>query len=274
MSDTQSLPESLPQAQAAGDAGVVLRGEHLSKRFGAVTALQDVNFSLRRGEVLALLGDNGAGKSTLMKILTGYQQPSSGQLFMDGKPVKLESVGHARECGIETVYQDLAVVSGLSVFRNMFLRRELTRGGFLRILDDRSMRKQAAEHLRNIGVNVPSVDVEIAKLSGGQRQAVAVARAVYTKARILLLDEPTAAMGVRESAQILDLIKRLRDTGEVSVIIVAHNYAQVFDVCDRVNLLQNGRITFDRETRETSIQELTDIVVNEYRQARQPQATA
>ncbi|MDE2122029.1 MAG: ATP-binding cassette domain-containing protein, partial [Betaproteobacteria bacterium] len=116
--------------------------------------------------------------------------------------------------------------------------------------------------------------VEIAKLSGGQRQAVAVARAVYTKARILLLDEPTAAMGVRESAQILDLIKRLRDTGEVSVIIVAHNYAQVFDVCDRVNLLQNGRITFDRETRDTSIQELTDIVVNEYRQARQPAAAA
>ncbi len=260
------------QAPAGGDD--VLRGEHLSKRFGAVTALQDVNFRLRRGEVLALLGDNGAGKSTLMKILTGYQQPSSGQLFLDGKPLKLESVGHARACGIETVYQDLAVVSGLSVFRNMFLRRELTRGGFLRILDDRTMRRQAAEHLRRIGINLPSVDVEIAKLSGGQRQAVAVARAVYTKARILLLDEPTAAMGVRESAQILDLIKRLRDTGEVSVIIVAHNYAQVFDVCDRVNLLQNGRITFDRDTRDTSIQELTDIVVNEYRQARQPAAAA
>ncbi|WP_297910605.1 ATP-binding cassette domain-containing protein [Thiomonas sp.] len=268
------MSESQSQAQAPGGTDEVLRGEHLSKRFGAVTALQDVNFRLRRGEVLALLGDNGAGKSTLMKILTGYQQPSTGQLFMDGKPVKLESVGHARECGIETVYQDLAVVSGLSVFRNMFLRRELTRGGFLRILDDRTMRRQAAEHLKNIGVNVPSVDVEIAKLSGGQRQAVAVARAVYTKARILLLDEPTAAMGVRESAQILDLIKRLRDTGEVSVIIVAHNYAQVFDVCDRVNLLQNGRITFDRETRDTSIQELTDIVVNEYRQARQPAAAA
>ena len=255
-------------AETRNDADV-LRGDHLSKSFGAVTALHDVNIRLGRGEVLALLGDNGAGKSTLMKILTGFQQPSSGQLYLDGQPTRLESVGHARACGIEAVYQDLAVVSGLSVYRNMFLRREITRGGFLRLLDDRTMRCQASEHLRRMGVNVPSVDVEIAKLSGGQRQAVAVARAVYTQARILLLDEPTAAMGVRESAQILDLIKRLRDTGEVSVIIVAHNYAQVFDVCDRVNLLQNGRITFDRATRDTSIQELTDLVVNEYREARQ-----
>ena len=255
-------------AETRNDADV-LRGDNLSKSFGAVTALHDVNIRLGRGEVLALLGDNGAGKSTLMKILTGFQQPSSGQLYLDGKPTRLESVGHARACGIEAVYQDLAVVSGLSVYRNMFLRREITRGGFLRLLDDRAMRRQASEHLRRMGVNVPSVDVEIAKLSGGQRQAVAVARAVYTQARILLLDEPTAAMGVRESAQILDLIKRLRDTGEVSVIIVAHNYAQVFDVCDRVNLLQNGRITFDRATRDTSIQELTDLVVNEYREARE-----
>ena len=246
----------------------VLRGEHLSKRFGAVTALHDVNFRLERGEVLALLGDNGAGKSTLMKILTGFQQPSSGQLYIDGKPLKLQSVGHARQCGIEAVYQDLALVSGLNIYRNMFLRRELTCGGFLRILKDREMREQAEAHLRRMGINVPSINSEISKLSGGQRQAVAVARAVYTQARILLLDEPTAAMGVRESALILDLIRRLRDTGDVSVIIVAHNYAQVFDVCDRINLLQIGRITLDCRTKDTSIRELTDIVVSEYKEAR------
>lgn len=254
--------------EADGGSHDVLRGEHLSKRFGAVTALQDVNFRLERGEVLALLGDNGAGKSTLMKILTGFQAPSSGDLYIDGKPIKLQSVGHARECGIEAVYQDLALVNGLNVYRNMFLRRELTCGGFLRILKDKEMRSQAEAHLKKMGVNVPSINADISKLSGGQRQAVAVARAVYTQARILLLDEPTAAMGVRESAVILDLIRRLRDTGEVSVIIVAHNYAQVFDVCDRVNLLQNGKITFDCKTNDTSIRELTDIVVNEYKEAR------
>ncbi|MCS4503635.1 ATP-binding cassette domain-containing protein [Arhodomonas aquaeolei] len=245
----------------------VLRGEHLSKSFGAVRALDDINLRLGRGEVLALLGDNGAGKSTLMKILTGFHQPTSGTLHIDGEPVTLQSVMHARSLGIEPVYQDLALVDELSVFRNMFLQREITRGGALRILDDRAMRRAAASHLERMGVNVPSVDVEISKLSGGQRQAVAVARAVYSDARILLLDEPTAAMGVRESALILDVIRRLKEHSDVSVIIVAHNYAQVFDVCDRINLVQDGRITFDRPTRETSIQELTDLVVNEYRSA-------
>lgn len=246
----------------------VIHGEHLSKSFGRVTALEDVNLALKRGEVLALLGDNGAGKSTLMKILTGFHQPSGGQLYIDGRPVTLKSVVHARELGIEPVYQDLALVSELSVYRNMFLRRELTKAGPLRILDDRAMRRIAREHLDQMGVRVPSVDAPISKLSGGQRQAVAVARSVYSKARVLLLDEPTAAMGVRESALILDLIRSLKETSDVSVIIVAHNYAQVFDVCDRINLLQGGRITFDCATKDTSIHELTDIVVNEYRAAR------
>jgi simple sugar transport system ATP-binding protein len=254
---------------AVASDGAVLRGENLSKSFGAVTALKDVSFRLEPGEVLALLGDNGAGKSTLMKILTGFHKPSSGELFMDSQPVSFQSVRHARQCGIEVVYQDLAVVSTLSVYRNMFLRREITRGGFLRVLHDKEMRRIAQDQLKRIGVNVPSVDVDISKLSGGQRQAVAVARAVYSDARVLLLDEPTAAMGVRESAQILDLIRRLKEEGGVSVIIVAHNYAQVFDVCDRVNLLQNGRIAFDCRTKDTSIQELTDLVVNEYREAQQ-----
>ncbi|HKJ95881.1 MAG TPA: ATP-binding cassette domain-containing protein, partial [Gammaproteobacteria bacterium] len=193
---------------------------------------------------------------------------------IDGQPVEIKSVMHARELGIEPVYQDLALVSDLSVYRNMFLRRELTKAGPLRVLDDRRMRRIAREHLDQMGVRLPSVNVPISKLSGGQRQAVAVARSVYSDAKVLLLDEPTAAMGVRESALILQLIRRLKDTSNVSVIIVAHNYAQVFDVCDRVNLLQNGRITFDCPTADTSIQELTDIVVNEYRAARDTAASA
>jgi len=247
----------------------VLRAEHVAKTFGKVTALRDINLELRRGEVLGLLGDNGAGKSTLMKIFTGYHQPSGGQLYFDGRPVQLRSVSQARALGVEAVYQDLALVNQLNVFQNMFLEREPVHGGILGILDERTMRRQAKELLEQVGVNIPSVDIEVAKLSGGQRQAIAVARSVYTKAKVLLLDEPTAAMGAKESALILDLILRLKEAGDVAMIIIAHNYAQIFDVCDRVNLIEGGLITFDKPTSETSVQELTDMVVKEYRTARQ-----
>ncbi|MGN6585192.1 MAG: ATP-binding cassette domain-containing protein [Rhizobiaceae bacterium] len=246
----------------------VLRAEHVSKSFGQVTALRDINLTLRKGEVLGLLGDNGAGKSTLIKILTGFHQPTSGQLYFEGKPVTLRSVSQGRALGIEVVFQDLALINEVNVYRNMFLRREPVFGGFLGILNDRKMREQAIEQLNRMGVRIPSVDVPVAKLSGGQRQAIAVARSVYQQAKVLLLDEPTAAMGVKESALILDVIQRLKQQGEVGVIIIAHNYAQIFDVCDRVNLIEGGKITFDKPTADTSIQELTDIVVKEYRNAR------
>jgi simple sugar transport system ATP-binding protein len=247
----------------------VLRTENVSKSFGRVTALRDASIRLMKGEVLGLLGDNGAGKSTLMKILTGFHKPTSGKIYFEGQEVELKSVSHARSLGIEPVYQDLALINEINVYRNMFLQKELMRGGFLQILDDRTMRERAKEQLKEMGVNIPSVDVEISKLSGGQRQAIAVARSVYANAKVLLLDEPTAAMGVRESAMILDVIKRLKEKAEVSVIIVAHNYAHVFDVCDRLNLLQNGRITFDRPTKETSIEELLNLVLHEMREARE-----
>jgi simple sugar transport system ATP-binding protein len=247
----------------------VLRTERLSKSFGRVAALRDASIQLAKGEVLGLLGDNGAGKSTLMKILTGFHKPDSGKVYFQGQAVELRSVSHARSLGIEPVYQDLALINELSVYRNMFLQREIMYGGILQILNDGAMRERARNHLDEMGVHVPSVDVEISKLSGGQRQAIAVARSVYANAKVLLLDEPTAAMGVRESAIILDLIRRLKEKGEVSIIIVAHNYAHIFDVCDRVSLLQNGEIAFDRLTKETSVEELMNLALQELRSARE-----
>ncbi|MBV9094009.1 MAG: sugar ABC transporter ATP-binding protein [Streptosporangiaceae bacterium] len=246
--------------------GDVLRVEHISKKYGAVTALVDVNLHLGHGEVLGLIGDNGAGKSTLLKIICGFQPPTTGRIVLDGQEVTLKSVDHARSLGIDAVYQDLALVNQLTVYQNMFLNREPVRRP-LPLLRNRVMRNLAKEHLDDMGVNIPSVNAEVAKLSGGQRQAIAVARSVYSDAKILLLDEPLAAMGVKEGAIILDLITRLKTEGKVSVIIIAHNYGQVLQVCDRVNLIQGGRITLDKRSSETSAQELTDLVVAEYRKA-------
>ena len=242
----------------------VLRAEHIGKSFGPVTALVDVNLRLAKGEVLGLLGDNGAGKSTLLKILCGFQQPDAGGIFLNGEEVTLRSVDHARSLGIEAVYQDLALINQLSVYHNMFLNREELRWP---LLNNRAMRKAAREHLDAMGVNIPSVDVEVARLSGGQRQAIAIARAVYSDAKILLLDEPLAAMGAKEVAIILDLIRDLKRRGDVSIVIIAHNYGQALEVCDRINLLQHGMITLDKASKDTSVAELNDIVVAEYRRA-------
>jgi simple sugar transport system ATP-binding protein len=242
----------------------VIRTEGVVKRFGAVSALNGVSMHLRRGEVLGLVGDNGAGKSTLIKILTGFLQPDEGRIFIDGREVRLRSVMHARSLGIETVYQDLALVNELSVYHNMFLKRESLYFP-LPFLNNRRMRQQARDYLARMGVNIPSVDTEVARLSGGQRQSIAIARAVYSRARILLLDEPLAAMGAKEGSLILGLIRTLKSEGEVSIIMIAHNYAQVLEICDRVNLLQHGVIAFDKPTSETSLEELNELVMREYR---------
>jgi simple sugar transport system ATP-binding protein len=247
----------------------VLRVEHIAKRFGALTALRDVTLHLGKGEVLGLIGDNGAGKSTLIKIICGFHQPDAGRILLNGEEVALRSVDHARSLGIDTVYQDLALVNELTVYHNMFLNRERVRWP---LLNNRTMRRLAKEHLDDMGVNIPDVDVDVAKLSGGQRQAIAVARSVYSEAKVLLLDEPLAAMGAKEGALILDLVRDLKRRGEVSIIIIAHNYAQVLEVCDRVNLLQHGEITFDKQRSATSVQELTDLVVAEYRASRERRA--
>jgi simple sugar transport system ATP-binding protein len=246
----------------------VLRVENVSKRFGPVTALRDVNLHLEQGEVLGLLGDNGAGKSTLIKILCGYHKPDSGTIYLDGEPVEFSSVTNARSLGIDTVYQDLALINELSVFHNVFLNRELTYPFPFRLLNNREMRRRAAEYIGDIGVDIPSVKSPVVRLSGGQRQAIAIARSMHSDARILLLDEPLAAMGVREGAIILDLIQRLRDAGEVSIIMILHNYVHVFQACDRLNLLRDGEIVLDKPTAQSSVEELTELVVHEYRAGR------
>jgi simple sugar transport system ATP-binding protein len=245
-----------------------IRAEKLVKAFGSVTALAGVSLTVAWGETLGILGDNGAGKSTLIKMLTGYHQPDSGQVFVERKPVQLASVDDARALGIECVYQDLALVNGLSIYHNMFLNRELLRRWPLRLLDHREMRRRAAEALAEIGVDVPSVELEVGALSGGQRQAIAVARAVYSKARILLLDEPLAAMGAREARLIIGLIERLRARGDIAIVMIAHNYAQTLEICDRVVLMQHGEITFESQAAATSAEELLEIVRREYRAVR------
>jgi simple sugar transport system ATP-binding protein len=245
----------------------VLVVEHIAKRFGPVTALRDVNLHLGKGEVLGLLGDNGAGKSTLIKIISGFQKPDEGRLIIKGEERTLNSVDHARSLGIDCVYQDLALVNELSVYHNMFLKREKIKKP-LPFLANRAMKQQTRRALDEIGVNIPRIDVPVARLSGGQRQAIAVARTVNSDADIILLDEPLAAMGAKEGAMILDLVARLRKEGNVSIIMIAHNYVHVLESCDRVNLIQDGEITFDKPTAETSVEELNEIVVEEYRRAR------
>jgi len=246
----------------------VLRVEHISKRFGPVTALRDINLHLKKGEVLGLLGDNGAGKSTLIKILCGFQKQDSGEMFLHGKPYAPKSVDDARAQGIETVYQDLALIDELSVYHNLFLRKERVHRP-LPLLANAQMKREARAALDEIGINIPRIDVAVARLSGGQRQAIAVARTVNSDADIILLDEPLAAMGAKEGAQILDLVARLKAEGKVSIIMILHNYVHVLQACDRVSMIQDGTIALDKPTAETSVDELTEIVVNEYRRARE-----
>jgi ABC-type sugar transport system ATPase subunit len=252
--------------KAPTDVEDVLRIEDISMSFGPVTALRSVDLHLRRGEVLGLVGDNGAGKSTLVKILTGLYKPDHGRIYLDGEEVRLRSVQDAREHGIETVFQDLALVDELSVYHNLFLNREHTGGGWFRFLKNRSMRAAARRYLDEIEVDVPSIDVPVAKLSGGQRQAIAVARATQQKnIKILLLDEPLAAMGAKETSLIIQLIKGLCHQTDISVIVIDHNYTHLFEVCDRINVIQQGRVTLDKSLSEITLEELIELMVQSYR---------
>jgi D-xylose transport system ATP-binding protein len=218
-----------------------LRG--ISKRFGAVQALTDVDFTVHAGEVVALVGDNGAGKSTLIKVIAGVGPANEGEIRFDGRPVHISRPQDATALGIATVYQDLALCDNLGVAGNLFLGREELRGGVPGVigwLHHVGMEQRASQLLRTLSVRIPSVRAPVAALSGGQRQSVAIARSLIGEPRVVLLDEPTAALGVAQTAQVLDLIRRLKDRG-LGVVVISHNLADVFAVTDRVVVLRLGR---------------------------------
>jgi simple sugar transport system ATP-binding protein len=254
--------ENRPDPAALEGVPDLLRAHAVTKSFGPVTVLRGVDLHLRKGEVLALVGDNGAGKSTFIKIVAGFHQPDSGQLYWDGQPLHLRSPVEARAHGIETVYQDLALIDDLAVYQNMFLGREPIRrlAGVFPLTDNATMRRQTRSYLDQLGINLPSVSSLVRELSGGQRQSIAVARAMQSNPLLLIMDEPLAALGVREGALVLGLVQELRRRRQVSIILIVHNYSQVFEVCDRINFLHSGKVVLDVSTSQTSEEELIRIV--------------
>jgi len=231
-----------------------LRG--ITKRFGAVQALTDVRFDVHAGEVVALVGDNGAGKSTLIKIISGIFPPDSGATLWEGSETVFHGPADAVARGISTVYQDLALADNLDVVANLFLGRELGGGGgVLGTLDEIAMEKRAISVLRRLSVKIPSVRTAIAALSGGQRQAVAAARSVLWDNKVVLLDEPTAALGVGQSHEVLELVRRLRDDGR-GVVIISHNLEEVFAVADRITVLRLGRYVGTYDAKSVSHEQL------------------
>ncbi len=225
---------------ATASAAPLLEARGIAKYFGAITALHDVNFHVGAGEVLGVVGDNGAGKSTLMKILSGLYKPSEGELVFEGQPVSFSSPKDARLKGIEMVYQDFALAGNMAIYENIYLGREPGRKlGPITFVDHSKAREMAAEHLDNLHIHVKSVDQNTEDLSGGQRQAVAIARATAFHARVVIMDEPTAALAIKEVGKVLDLIRRLKDHG-VAVIIISHRMDDIFYCCDRVMALYQG----------------------------------
>ena len=237
---------------------VLLDAQQIVKHYGSVAALRGASFQARAGEVTALIGDNGAGKSTLIKCLSGAELPSSGRILLDGNEVHLDSPTTARRLGIETVYQDLAVAPELDPAANLFLGREIHRRGILGklgMLDKPEMRRRAVEEFKRLGVTLQSTDVPVSSLSGGQRQSVAVARSVVWASKVVFMDEPTAALGVVQTGHVLDLIRRVRDTG-VSVVLISHNMPEVLEVADRIEVLRLGRRVARFSASEASMEDL------------------
>jgi simple sugar transport system ATP-binding protein len=237
----------------------VLRLEGVAKNFGAIEALKGVSLSVSRGEVIGLMGDNGAGKSTLVKIIAGNFRPSSGRLFLKDQEVALHNPLDARRHGIEIVYQDLALCDNLTAAANVFLGRELTRWfGPLRINDHAAMNRRAAELFRDLKTETRPKDL-VRSMSGGQRQAVAIARTRLSNADIVLMDEPTAAISVRQVAEVLTLIRHLRDQG-VAVVLISHRMPDVFSVADRIVVLRRGDVVADKPAAQTSPEEVTGLI--------------
>ena len=239
----------------------ILQVQSVSKRFGGVHALENVSMDLYPGEVLALAGDNGAGKSTLIKVISGVHHADDGKLFYSGAEVTFENPQKAREQGIETIYQDLALADNLDVGANVFLGREPMKRMFgLPVLDRKRMRNEAAEALRVLDIRINRFDLPLRALSGGQRQAVAIGRAIHWKAKVLIMDEPTAALGVPEQRKVIALIKSLKQSG-VGVIFISHNLIDIFAVSDRILVLRRGKKVGESATGSTNSDEIVRWMV-------------
>lgn len=239
---------------------VLLRAEHVNKNFGAVVALDRVTLHLPKGEITGLVGNNGAGKSTLIKIISGALTPDAGSIEFEGRPAHFTSPAEARARGIETVYQDLALVGNIAVWANVYLGRELTAGPtFLHMLDRRAMLASTGEMLKRFMRNPPPIDEPVEKLSGGQRQVVAIARAGAWGSKLILMDEPTAALGVAETAAVEEVIFELRRQG-LTVLVISHNLDQVFRVTSGIWVLRRGSVIGYRQTAETRPQEIVSMI--------------
>ncbi|MGV9773139.1 ATP-binding cassette domain-containing protein [Streptosporangium sp. NPDC003464] len=239
---------------------VLLDCRNVSLAFGSVQALIDVSLTLRPGEITALVGDNGAGKTTLVRCISGVHRPDSGHVYFDGAEIAFHSPEDAREAGIETVHQNLALVEDLTVWQNLFLNREIVRRlGPLAFLNRRAMQARSREMVSTLAVNVPAVGSRVRRLSGGQRQAVAICRATGFSSKLVIMDEPTAALGVQETARVEELIVRLRDEGH-AVLIISHNFAQVMRLSHQVWVMRAGRCVGGRRTAETTGEEIVALV--------------
>ena len=241
----------------------ILQAKGLVKRYGHVTAIDGADFELYPGEILAVIGDNGAGKSSLIKALSGAVIPDEGEILLDGKPAQFKSPIEARRAGIETVYQDLAVAPALDIATNLFLGREQRRAGplgnVLRMVDKKAMKQTAAQHMASLQIGIRSMSQAVETLSGGQRQGVAVARAAAWAKKLVIMDEPTAALGVRESGQVLELIRRVRDNG-LPVILISHNMPHVFEIADRIHIHRLGKRVAVVDPKKYSMHDVVGIM--------------
>jgi ABC-type sugar transport system ATPase subunit len=242
----------------AEEAALVVQARGLFKSFGHVRALQNVDLDIRQAEVLAIVGDNGAGKSTLTKILSGVYQPDRGEISVNGHVVRISNPHQARELGIATVFQNLALVDSRDVAANLFLGREPTRWKFF--VDRKKMVADAQRVVSELRVNMPSMTVDVGQLSGGQRQSLAIGRATAQHGRVILMDEPTAALGVRESRKVLDLIRHLKSSG-TGLVVISHNLRHVFSVADRILVLRRGRVAGVRDKHTTTPDEIVKLIV-------------
>jgi len=241
----------------------IIKMVNISKNFGAIEAVKNVDMELYQGEILALLGDNGAGKSTLMNILAGVFSPTKGTMFFKGKEVRFNSPADARKIGIETVYQDLSLFEDISIERNIFAGGEPTRpilGGLVRFLDKKKMEIVSKKELQNLKIDIDSTKRTVRRLSGGQRQTVAIARVLCFNASVMIMDEPTAALGIKQTDTTYKLVKSLREEKNISIILVSHNLEDVFAIADRLVVLKHGQKVLEKEIRNTSREEIRNKI--------------